>query len=340
MVYLRGLSCRLPEHRRTNEDLIQLNPTWDASSIYAKTGIRSRPTTIAGETAADLGHAAAEALFAKTQFDRRAIDAVIFCSQSPDYLLPTTACLLQTRLGIPDSCAAFDINLGCSGFTYGLWTANALIASKSVNNVLLIVGDTYSKYCNPHDKATVTLFADGAAAALITTGPEDALAAIGPTVVGTDGRGGEHLIIRAGGARRPRNDETAQVHQDGSGNQRSDEQLFMNGPEVFAFTLSHVPRGIQQVLDKVRLNWEDVDWFLLHQANRFMLEQLRNKMQIPLHKMPIDLENTGNTVTASLPILIESCIERGIFQPGHRCVLAGFGVGFSWAMTYMQWLGK
>jgi 3-oxoacyl-[acyl-carrier-protein] synthase-3 len=314
MVYLRDIEVSLPETVRSNEDLVRMNPTWDAGKIYAKTGIRARRVAGPDETAADLGCRAAARLLDRPGVDRSQVDALLFCTESPDYPLPPTACTLQTRLGLSVDCAALDYNLGCSGFTYGLWLANALVESASARNVLLIVADTYSKYCNPHDLATVAIFGDGGAAALITADSGLALAKIGATVLGTDGRGAEHLIVRGGA------------------------YLAMNGPAVYAFTLSAVQASIQKLLDKVGLQWQDVDLFLLHQANRYMLDQLRINMQIPAEKMPIDMEDIGNTVSASIPLLIRRCADRAILKAGDRCVLAGFGVGYSWATTFVQWL--
>jgi 3-oxoacyl-[acyl-carrier-protein] synthase-3 len=196
-----------------------------------------------------------------------------------------------------------------------------MIASGSCENVLLVVGDTYSRYCDPHDLATVTIFGDAGAAALIGASPENSLATVGPTVVGTDGRGGENLIVRGGGARSP----------------GGETRLQMNGPEIFSFTLSAVKAGIGQLLDVMQIGWDDVDLFLLHQANRFMLESLRKAMKIPAERLPIDLEETGNTVSASLPLLMRRAMDRKLFRDGQTCVLAGFGVGYSWAMTGLHW---
>ncbi len=340
MAYLHAVHYYLPETRRTNEDLVRWNPHWHPEKIFAKTGIRSRPVVVDGQTATDLGYEAAERLLAETGADRTAVDAILFCTQSPDYFLPSSACLLQDRLGLSTRCAAFDYNLGCSGFTYGLWLAKALIASESAENVLLVVGETYSKYCNRHDLITSTIFGDGAAAALVTAGAEGALASIGPTVLGTDGRGAGELIVRAGAARVPYSDATAEIQRDHRGNQRTDEQLWMNGPEIYGFTLTTVHEGIEQLLDRTGMAWDDVDLFLMHQANRFMLEKLRQRMGVAPEKMPIDMEDVGNTVSASIPILICRCRKAGLLRPNQRCVLAGFGVGYSWAMTSIQWLAE
>lgn len=338
--HLRGIGYHLPVGRRTNEDLVRLNPKWDGDSIYAKTGIRSRPIATAGETAADLGYSAAENVIEQCRFDRANIDTLLLCTQSPDYALPTTACLLQERLKLPPDCGALDVNLGCSGFTYGIWLATALIESRSAESILLVVADTYSKYCSIHDLATSTIFSDGGAAAIITASSEGALARFGRTVVGTDGRGGEHLIVRAGGARCPRSERTAEVRRDRSGNERSDEHLFMNGPAVYSFALSRVPEAIDKLLNDAGLTLDVIDLFLFHQANRFMLRELGAKMGIQAERMPIDVEHLGNSAGASLPTLLCRCMERGVLRPGDRCVLAGFGVGFSWAVTYMEWMAE
>ena len=257
--HLIGVRGVVPETVITNDDLVRSNPGWDAEKIFAKTGIRARHVASAEQTSADLGFLAADELLRDLEFDRDQIDALLFCTQTPDYLLPPSACILQTRLGLPTSCAAFDFNLGCSGFVYGLWLAKSLVElSNSARNVLIVVGETYSKLCTAHDMVTVTLFGDGGGAALISSNSSGSIASIGSTVLGTDGRGAEHLIVRAGAARNPRTGETSIAQSDGKGNQRSAEQLFMNGPEVFNFTLLRVSSGIQELLDRCQLQWEDV----------------------------------------------------------------------------------
>lgn len=335
--YLRGVQYFLPEGRRSNADLVALNPTWDADDLFRKTGIRNRPIAAPEQTAADLARLAAERLLTELNFDRQRIDALIFCTQSPDHFLPTTACILQEKLGLPTTCGAFDVNLGCSAFTYGLWMARSLILSESATNVLLLVGDTLTRYCNPHDSVTAPIFADGAGAALITSEEQGSLAEIGPSIVGTEGRGASHLIVPAGASRQPRTTETAVAKTDESGNMRSADNLYMNGPEVFSFTLSSIKTGIDQLLEKVHQTWDDIDLFLLHQANGFILQSLRRKLRVPPEKLPIEMEQIGNTTSASIPILLRQCQEQGRFKPGAKCVLAGFGVGYSWAMTYLQW---
>ena len=323
--YLQAIQYYLPPKTVTNEQLVAANPTWNSENIFAKTGIRTRHCALESQTASDLGFEAASAVIREARVDVAGIDALLLCTQSPDYPLPTSACLLQERLGLPRTTACFDYNLGCSGFTYGLWLARALVLSGSCRNVLLIMADTYSKYCEPSDLATASIFGDAGAAALVTREKPMGIATIGPTVLGTDGRGAENLIVRAGGARTPREP----THKD--------QCLYMNGPEIFAFALSSVRHAIGRLLEENQLTWDQVDWFLFHQASKFVLDKLRESMRIPADKMPIALEDVGNTVSATIPLLLRRQLDRQCFIPGQTCVLAGFGVGYSWAMTLLKW---
>ena len=333
--YLHRVHYYLPETVRTNEDLVKLNPTWNADEIFRRTGIRQRHIAAPEETSGDMGVRAVENLLAESGINREQIDVLIFCSQSADYYIPATACILQRRLQLSKSCAAFDVSLGCSAFTYGLWMARSLILGGAARQVLLVTSDKMTQYCNLHDMVTAVVFGDGAAAALISADEQGALAMIGPSVLGTDGRGAESLIVPAGGSRCPRSAETGRVTADANGNLRNAEQLYMDGTEVFNFTLSTVPAGIRRLLAEIKLEKEAIDLFLLHQANGFMLDALRRSMKLKPEQLPIDLAEIGNTTSASIPILIRRLLDRGGISPGMRCVLAGFGVGYSWAMTYL-----
>jgi 3-oxoacyl-[acyl-carrier-protein] synthase-3 len=333
------LAAHLPERVLGNEELAALYPDWSADKILAKTGIRERRIAADGETAADLAHAAADKLFAQGRVTRSEIDFILFCTQAPDYLLPTSACLLQERLGLPRSAGALDFNLGCSGFVYGLSLAKGLIESGAARRVLLLTADTYSKYIHPQDRSVRTLFGDAASATVVGAeedANEDAQGAIGPFVFGTDGRGARDLIVEAGGARRPCDATSAVARVDANGNVRSAENLHMNGAEVFSFTLREVPAAIDALLDKAALAREDIDFFVLHQANRFMLDTLRKKIGIAPDKMPLHLEDVGNTVSSTIPLALVRMREGGQLVPGTRLMLVGFGVGYSWAATIIN----
>jgi 3-oxoacyl-[acyl-carrier-protein] synthase III len=282
---IRAISTHLPAQKLTNEQLAQAYQDWSVEKIFEKTGISIRWIAEPAECASDLGLLAAQKLFASGDCLPDDIDFILFCSQSPDYFLPATACILQDRLGLKTSCGALDFNLGCSGFVYGLALAKALIETDNANNVLLITAETYSKFIHPRDRSVRTLFGDGAAATLISVSSSDDNL-LGPYVFGTDGRGAHKLIVPAGGCRLPATPETANVSEDASGNFRSAQNLYMDGPEIFNFTLKVVPKIVNQLLEKSQIQLDKVDYFIFHQANKFMLEQLRKKIKTPIALAP------------------------------------------------------
>jgi 3-oxoacyl-[acyl-carrier-protein] synthase III len=273
---------------------------------------------------------AAQELFAKGICRPDDIDFLLFCTQTPDYHLPASACIMQDRLGLPKSCGALDFNLGCSGFVYGLALAKSLIETSLAKNVLLIAGDTLSKTINPRDRGVRILFGDGASATLISASDRQD-EAIGPFGFGTDGKGAKNLIITAGAWRLRPTPETAVPRDDSTGNFRSQQELFMDGAEIFNFSLQTVPKAISGLLEKSRMALADVDFFVFHQANKFMLEALRRKLRIPREKFSINLEWVGNTSSASIPMALEAALAQGQVQLGARVMVVGFGVGYSWA---------
>lgn len=325
----------LPQGLLTNDELERVFPDWPASKILEKTGIRERHIAAPGETAADLAFGAASALFAKHDINPAKVDFVILCSQAPDYLLPTTACLLQDRLKLSTACGALDINLGCSGYVYGLSLAKALIESGIRKHVLLLTADTYSKFIHPQDRSVRTLFGDGAAATLVSA-TELPGAAIGPFILGTDGSGGDNLIVPAGGARVACDGASAVEYTDASGNTRSRNNLFMDGPEIMNFTLSSVPRVMQELLAAAGKTLDDIDHVIFHQANNFMLQALRKKIKIPEAKFIIEIDTVGNTVSSTIPIAIARACKSGRIKSGDSALLLGFGVGYSWAGTIVD----
>ncbi len=333
--HIKDIAVHFPSHVLSNQQLAELYPDWSAQKIFEKTGIAERRIAGEGETAGDLAFEAAEKLFSRGDISGADIDFVIFCTQAPDYLLPTTACLLQHKLGIPRHAGALDVNLGCSGFVYGLSLAKGLIESGSAHSVLLLTADTYSKYIHPKDKSVRTLFGDAAAATLIVA-RDCEQERIGPFVFGTDGSGAKNLIVEAGLYRMPKSPETSLERQDEYGNIRTLEHLYMNGPEVMAFSLSEVPKAAAQLLQKAKKEKEDIDFYVLHQANKFMLEALRKKLKISEEKMPISIEGCGNTVSSSIPIALFELRDQGRLKENNRIMLIGFGVGYSWAACLLN----
>jgi 3-oxoacyl-[acyl-carrier-protein] synthase-3 len=316
------IAIHLPEKVEDNDFLAASYPRWDMDLIYRKTGIRVRHIAAPNETASDLGVAAAERLLAEHDVDRKSIDFLLFCTQSPDYVLPTTACLMQDRLGLPTSAGALDFNLGCSGFVYGLAMADGLIRAGSARRVLLVTAETYSKYIDQTDRSLRTIFGDGAAATLIEASEEPA---VGGFSFGTDGRGGDSLLVTAGGARAE--DERLKPRK----RQRWPSTLFMDGPELVRFTLEVVPPLVERLLKGAKWGRENVDYFLMHQATTFMLDHLRTRMKLDAPRVPVALEEYGNTVSSTLPILIYDLRKKGQLRPGKQTLLIGFGVGLSWA---------
>ena len=332
---IKDFACYLPVDTLSNAELAALYPDWPADKIYEKTGILTRHVARVDQTAADLAYEAACRLFERGNVTADQVDFIIFCTQAPDYILPTSACVLQERLGVTRASGALDINLGCSGYVYGLSLAKGLIETGSARCVLLLTGDTYSKYIHPLDKSVRTLFGDGAAATAVV-GTESGTAQIGSFVFGTDGRGAENLIVEAGSFRRPSTAQTKIEQFDQSGNIRTPEHLYMNGAEVLMFSLREIPKAFNGVLEKANCSRDDIDYFVFHQANKFMLETLRKKLDIPVEKMPIMVESCGNTVASSIPMALEQMQLRNQLKSGAKLLLMGFGVGYSWAGCIVQ----
>jgi 3-oxoacyl-[acyl-carrier-protein] synthase-3 len=323
--FIRSIEYYLPETVLSSEQLAASFPDWPAEKIESKTGIRERRIAAPGECSSDLAVAAAKKLFESGACDPESIDFVLLCTQTPDYFLPTTACLLQDRLGIPTCAGALDFNLGCSGYIYGLSLAQGLIETGQCRRVLLITAETYSKFLDAEDKNVRVIFGDAAAATLIEA-TESVESFIGPFVFGTDGRGADNLIVRTGGLRNPRPGMCPQ------------DRLFMNGPKIFEFTLRVVPQCVDQLLAKSQRTAADIDRFIFHQANTFMLDHLRTKLNIPSERFSIAMRDCGNTVSASIPIALKSDSDAGRLAAGDLAMLVGFGVGYSWGATLIRWM--
>lgn len=322
---IKSIASHLPERVLTNEDLARAFPEWAVEKIYEKTGIRRRHVSAPDETAGDLAYQAARKLFQNHGVEPRSIDHVLFCTQSPDYVLPTTACHLQHRLELRDDIGAFDFNLGCSGFIYGLSLAKGLIETGQAKSVLLLLGETYTKYLAAEDKSVRTIFGDGASAVHIVAESAGEADFIGPFAFGTDGSGGKNLIVEQSGAR-----ISAQP------NERA-KCLYMNGPEILNFTLQRIPQVVKNLCDRSSLTLDDIDLFVFHQANRFILEQLRRKLKIDADRFIINMEDYGNTVSATIPMALELAVDRGQVKAGARMMFVGFGVGYSWGACLAEW---
>lgn len=316
------ITVHLPEKVETNEELQKAFPRWDLTLIQEKTGIHQRHVAAEGETSSDLAVAASEKLFAEHQIDPKSIDFVLFCTQTPDYPLPTTSCLIQDRLGLPTHCGAVDFNLGCSGFVYGLAIADGLIQSGAASRILFLTAETYTKYIDADDRSLRTIFGDAAAATLITAGETPSLSGF---KFGSDGSGADMLLVGDGGARLA-GDAIQPRHR-----KRWKSRLYMDGPSLINFTVDAVPRLIDQILESQQLTDADISMYLMHQATWKMLDQMRTRMGVEPERLPIELADVGNTVSCTLPILINQLRKTGRIDRESVNMLVGFGVGLSWA---------
>jgi len=330
--YLKAISYYLPENILANEQLASEFPEWTVDKIAEKIGIKKRHIASENETVVDMAVEASKKLFDEYQIDKSSIDFILLCTQSPDYFLPSSACIVQNKLDLTTNCGALDFNQGCSGFVYGLSLAKGLVCAGVAKNILLITSETYTKHIHPRDKGNRTIFGDAACATLIST---TGFAEIGDFSLGTDGRGANCLIVKTGAFRQPA--KSNRITFDDSGNPISDDYLYMNGTEIFSFTLEAVPQLVDDTLIKNSLTKEDVDMFVFHQANKYMMDYLRKKIKINPAKFYYCLENTGNTVSSTIPIAMKEAISDGSIKQGNKVLIAGFGVGYSWGGTVLKY---
>lgn len=327
---IQKTACYLPEKFLDSKKLQELFPDFDKNKVENKIGIKSRHISGETQTSLDLAYEASLKVLEKSNISE--INFVILCTQTPDYILPTGACILQDRLGLSSSTGALDFNLGCSGYVYGLAICKGFLAAGIATKILFVTSDTYSKYIHEKDKGNRSIFGDGATATIISEDQEDK---IGKFVLGTDGSGYDKLIIK-NGAGKNKMEQKPEMKYYGDGNQYNDNCIYMNGPEIFNFTINNIPKLISDTLIKNQIKKEDVDYFIFHQANKFMLDYLRRKVGIPLEKFHLNLETTGNTVSSTIPIAIEQALKDGKIKKGNKVLLAGFGVGLSWGATIIE----
>lgn len=319
--YIRGITSYLPEMTEYNNIELRLTK---------KTGIYARHLAANNECASDMAVNAAEKLFLQYKYDRNNIDFIILCTQSPDYFLPTTACLIQHRLSLSNICGAFDFNLGCSGYIYGLSIAKGLIETGQAKNILLLTAETYSKWIHPEDGTVRPLFGDAATATLIGL-ERNCSEGLSAFQFGTDGSGGETLIVPVGGVRNPRSSTPLVEYDDSAGNKRTNSNLYMNGGAITNFALDVVPKTLEKILQVAVLNRTDVDYYVFHQANKFMLDFLQQKCKLqglPYWNKP---DHYGNTVSNTIPLALEEILQSQDARDLTRVLSIGFGVGLSWA---------
>jgi 3-oxoacyl-[acyl-carrier-protein] synthase III len=330
---IAGIDYVLPARRINNDELARRHPQWQMPQVAIQTGVQSRGWSEAGETALDLAELACRKLAGRSGVDLAKTDALLFCTQSPDYVMPPNACLLQHRLGMPRTIAALDYTLACSGFIYGLYLAKGLVESGLAEHVLLVTAETYSKWIHPDDRGPMTLFGDGAAATLVAAGE----GGIGRFALATDGEGASAFVVPAGGARLPRSLETALPTTDHNGNIRTAENLYMDGQAVLDFVKKEIPALVRRLLDQDGLTLDDLDMVIFHQASQVTLDFLFRALRVPPTKQFTNIAIVGNTVSASIPIALRDAELQGRLKPGMRVLVVGFGVGLSWGGCIVRW---
>ncbi|MET0322760.1 MAG: ketoacyl-ACP synthase III [Duganella sp.] len=321
---LRGVVCALPRTEIDNSTFVDRFGAEGVADVTRMIGVHTRRRAADGQTTADLCLAAANTLLDDLGWERDSVDAVIFISQTPDYVLPATACALHGRLGLHPACAAFDINLGCSAYAYGLWLAAKMLDGQAINRVLLLVGDTISKTVDDSDRATALLFGDAGTATALEYDPAAAPAHF---IVGSDGSGERHLMMAASAAK-PYDGADPRLAQ------RDAAKLYMDGGEIFNFTLRSIPPLVADLLRLSGRTTDQVDAFLFHQANTFMLKHLIKKSKLPADRAPINMDRYGNTSSASIPLLIGTSLGDG--AQGKTVAMFGFGVGYSWSAAVLS----
>jgi len=333
--YIEHIASYLPEKRLSNADLERLFPGFKIQELTRLTGVTSRHITANDETSVDMGVKAVQALLNEHQTEVSEIGYVLFCSAGGDYITPPSACILHDRVGLPMHCGALDFNQGCTGFLYGLSLADGLIGAGHAKKVLLVTAEAITKTLHEKDKANRAIFGDAGVATLISARPDDSLA--GDFVFGIDGSKHEHIIIRHGRERFPLTEFSEDDFVDAQGNVRNHRNFFMNGSEVFNFSVAKAPELVNGLLERYQLSMEEVDFFVFHQANRIILESIGRKLKIPENKLVIEIEATGNTVSSTIPIALQAMERKGLLKRGMTLMLAGFGVGFSWGGTIVRY---
>jgi 3-oxoacyl-[acyl-carrier-protein] synthase-3 len=330
-----GLAATLPETLLTNQEIAGKFGERETASALKMSGILERRVVTSSQNASDLALTAAERVINHLRIDRSLIDLLVFVSQTPDYKIPTTASVLHGKLGLPQSCASFDVNQACSAYPYALSIGHSMIAAGVAHYALILNADTLTKLIHPMDRSLVVLHGDGAAATIIGPCPERA--GLEGFRLGTDGMGAKHLLIPAGGSRRPAGTGTRLEHTDAAGCVRTEENLMMDGPAVFHFSVYKIPEIIEGAMKDRSLTVDDIDLFILHQANKTMMEMIYKRLRVPAEKRFFCLERMGNSSGPSTPIALAEAWRQRRIRPGSRTLLCSFGAGLTWGVSVIKW---
>jgi 3-oxoacyl-[acyl-carrier-protein] synthase-3 len=331
---IEAVDYALPERVVTNADLQAEQPAWDMDRMLDRTGVASRHIAAPGETALDFAYQACRKLDEAGRLRPELIDAVIFCTETPDYPIPPNACLLHEKLALRPEVMAFDITLACSGYVYALGIARSLVDSGAARRVLVATADTYSRLIHPGDRSSRVLFGDGGAATIVSGEGEDFR--VRDITFGTSGAEHARFIVKAGGQRTPRSEETAQEVTDRSGNVRTPEHIAMDGLGVLSFFNSVVPAAVRALLERNGLGLDDIRSFVFHQASKVALDGVVRGLKLRPDQAVVEMEDVGNLVSASVPVAFARARDKGRFAKGDLVVLCGFGVGLSWATALVE----
>jgi 3-oxoacyl-[acyl-carrier-protein] synthase III len=333
-VSIKGIAASVPSLRENNIELSLFNNKEEAKKFIETTGVEFRHLVKgSGLCASDLCYMAAKELMVELQWNYEDVDCLIFVSQTPDYILPATSCVLQNRLGLSTDCYALDISLGCSGWVYGLSVITALVSGGSMKKGLLLVGDTTSVTKSPKDKSTYPLFGDAGTATAVEY---DEKAQKMLFNFGTDGKGYEAIMIPDGGFRNFFNENSFREEEIEPGIIRHRLHSVLNGPAVFTFGISKAPKSANSILEYFGLSKEEIDYYIFHQANLFMNEKIRTKLKVESEKVPYSLDEYGNTSSASIPLTIVTRLRSELQHHRRQLLACAFGVGLSWASVVFE----
>jgi 3-oxoacyl-[acyl-carrier-protein] synthase-3 len=335
-VKISGVVTVVPQIEKSIDDEIDLygGNEKQIERIKKSIGLDKRRVADSNTTSADLCHQAANKLIKGLKINKAEVDGLIFVTQTPDHFQPSNAAILHGRLDLEKDCASFDINLGCSGYVYGLWMAHMMIASGTCSKVLLLAGDTISKYVNPKDRATAPLFGDAGSATLVekSNSMQEAFFSLH-----TDGTGHEFIKVPAGGFRCRSTKDTAIVREDAEGNWRSQDDIYMNGGEVFNFSIKTEPAAITEILEYSQKTIDEIDYVVFHQANKYIITNIAKRLKLPLAKAPCEtVSKYGNQSSSSIPSTINDALGEQVSFSKQQLVLSGFGVGLSWASAVVN----
>ncbi|URQ73748.1 ketoacyl-ACP synthase III [SAR86 cluster bacterium] len=314
---IEGIEYHLASKKENLKNLKENNPDWDVEKIFEKVGVKDRFISSEHETSLSLGINAAKKFSHKIL---KEVDCCIFVTQTPDFLLPNNASIAQDKLNLSNEISAFDINMGCSGFVYALSVASSFLESNIHSKILIICGETYTKYLNEHDRSTQPIFSDGASATILSKGKTSK---IGPFLFGTDGSGYDKLIFKNSGASKEFKNEN--------------KSIFMDGQSVLLFTMDKIPNLILELMETNNYSIDDIDFFLFHQASNVVLDNIQRKLKIPSEKLPRNASKFGNTTSSTIPILIKDLVNSKKLRRKMRIVCCGFGVGLSYGATIVNY---